>query len=77
MLMEGVVKELTPKAKALAPEETPNQFIFSFVEGVAEITSVPVPHLDAPTPVGAEGDGFTPIDTEILEEMHVVIVSLV
>jgi len=66
-----------PFGKGKPPDEVEYQLMISFVECEAEIFSVPVPHLESPVPVGAEGDGFTPIDTEILEEMHEVIVSLV
>ena len=66
--MLGVVKVVEPDNKAEPPEAAAYQSIVSPVPGVAEIETVPVPHLDAPEPVGATGTVLTVATTAVLEE---------
>ena len=45
--------------------------------GVAEIVTVPVPHLDAPVPAGATGTVFTVAITAVLvADIHPLVVFL-
>ena len=45
--------------------------------GVAEMVTVPVPHLEAPVPEGAAGTAFTVAVTAVLvAEIHPVVVFL-
>ena len=48
-----------PNANAVPPEAAAYQSIVSPVPGVAEIITVPVPHLELAVPVGAAGSGLT------------------
>ena len=50
------------------PLDAEYQSIVCPAPGVAEIFTVPVPHLDAPLPVGAEGAGFTVATTATLDD---------
>ena len=64
--MEGVVKVVLPVVSALPPVAAAYQSIVSPTPGVADIVIVPVPHLAAPLPPGADGRGFTVAVTAVL-----------
>ena len=66
MLIDGVVNEVDELCNAAPPEEAAYQSMVSPVPGVAEIPTVPVPHLDAPVPPGATGTVFTVATTAVL-----------
>jgi hypothetical protein len=74
----GVVKLVAPVANAVPPEAAAYQSIVSPAPGVAEIMTVPVPHLELAVPVGATGTGFTFAVTAVLvDEIQPVVVFLV
>lgn len=57
--MEGVVNEVEPLNKGDPPDEAAYQSIVSPVPGVADMITVPAPHLAAPVPPGVTGLAFT------------------
>ena len=65
-LIEGVVNDVDPLDKAVPPEDAAYQSIVSPPAGVADIITVPAPHLDPPVPDGATGFTFTVADTAVL-----------
>ena len=56
--MLGVVKVVEPDKSAVPPLAAAYQSIVSPAPGVAEMVTVPVPHLDPPVPAGADGKLF-------------------
>ena len=77
VLIEGVVKDVDPLCKAEPPEAAAYQSIVSPPPGVAEMFTVPVPHLDPPVPPGATGIEFTVATTALLvTEKHPDVVFL-
>ena len=75
--MLGVVKLDVFVANAVPPEAAAYQSIVSPAPGVAEIVTVPVPHLELPAPDGADGTAFTVAVTAVLvAEIHPVVVFL-
>ena len=77
--MLGVVKDVVPEppAKTVPPVAAPYQSIVSPAAGVAERVTVPVPHLEAPFPVGGLGIGFIVAVTGVLvDKTHPVVVFL-
>ena len=74
--MPGVVKLVVPVAKADPPEAAAYQSIVAPLLGVAEIFTVPVPHLEPFVPVDV-GNVFTVAVTAVLvAEIHPVVVFL-
>ena len=67
--MEGVVNEVDPVCKAVPLPEEAYQSMVSPDPGVAEMVTVPVPHLEFPDPVGADGDPVTD-NTNVAAESH-------
>ena len=61
-----MVKELDPVVNAVPPLAAAYQSIVSPPPGVAEIVTVPVPHLDAWIATGTAGAGFTVNGTLLL-----------
>jgi hypothetical protein len=55
LLIDGVVKEDELLCKGDPPVAAAYQSIVSPLPGVAEMVTVPVPHLEAPEPAGATG----------------------
>ena len=79
VLIEGVVNEFVPvpPANGLPPAAAAYQSVVSPAPGVAEIATVPVPHLAPFVPVGRAGTLFTVAVTGLLvAEIHVVVVFL-
>ena len=73
----GVVKEVDPLCNAEPPEAAAYQSIVSPAPGVAEIFTVPVPHLEPPVPAGATGKAFMVATTAVLvAEKQAVVVFL-
>jgi hypothetical protein len=67
-----------PLNNKVPPELAEYQSIVSPVAGVAEIVTVPVPHLEPAIPVGAVGDGFTTtiaLPVIVLVQVVVVLVA--
>ena len=60
------MKDVLPLNNAAPPDAAAYQSIVSPADGVAVIVTVPVPHLDAPAPVGADGTVFTVAVTGVL-----------
>ena len=56
--MEGVVKLFEPVSNKVPPVAALYQSIASPAPGVADMLTVPVPHLEPPVPVGAAGTAF-------------------
>ena len=67
MLIDCVVKELFPVANGLPPLAAAYQSIVSPPEGIAEMVTVPGPHLAALVPVGAAGVLLIVAVTAVLE----------
>ena len=77
VLILGVVKDVDPLCNAEPPEAAAYQSIVSPPPGVAEIFTVPVPHLEPPVPEGAAGIEFTVATTAVLvAEKQAVVVFL-
>ena len=75
--MPGVVKELVPLDNGTPPEAASYQSMVSPAAGVAEMVTVPVPHLAAPVPVGALGIVLTVAVTGVrVADTHPVVVFL-
>ena len=77
LLIEGVVNEFVPvpPANGLPPLAAAYQSVVSPAPGVAEIATVPVPHLAPFVPVGRAGMLLTVATTAVLEaEIQVVLV---
>ena len=77
--MLGVVKLVVPvpPARTAPPDAAAYQSMVSPAPGVAEMVTVPVPHLEAPVPVGATGTAFTVAVTAVLvAETQPVVVFL-
>jgi len=75
--MDGVVKLFEPANNNVPPEAASYQSMVSPAPGVAEMATVPVPHLEAPVPEGAAGTAFTVAVTAVLvAEIHPVVVFL-
>jgi predicted secreted Zn-dependent protease len=58
------VNEVAPVARAAPPDGAAYQSIVSPAPAIAEIVTVPAPHVELPTPVGAAGERFTTSVTE-------------
>ena len=75
--MDGVVKDAELLSKADPPVGLAYQSIVSPAPLVAEMVTVPVPHLAAPAPAGLAGTAFTVAAMAVLEaEMQAVDVFL-
>ena len=75
--MDDVVKEFELLSNGDPPEAAAYQSIVSPAPGVAEMLTVPVPHLEPPVPVGAEGILFIVATTAVREaEVQAVVVFL-
>jgi len=59
-----VVNDVAPVDRALPPEVAAYQSIVSPAAALAEMVTVPVPHLELPVPVGGLGTAFTRSVTE-------------
>ena len=71
------MNEVDELCNAAPPEEAAYQSMVSTAPGVAEMVTVPVPHLDAPAPAGATGTVFTVAITAILvADIHPLVVFL-
>ena len=71
------MNEVDPLCKADPPDEAAYQSIVSPPPGVAEMFTVPVPHLEPPVPEGAAGIEFTVAITAVLvAEKQAVVVFL-
>ena len=66
VLIEGLVNEVLPLNKAEPPEAAAYQSMVSLAPGVAEMVTVPVPHLAAPAPDAAAGRALTVATTAVL-----------
>ncbi len=64
--MESVVYEVEPLCNADPPEAAAYQSTVSPAPGVADIVTVPVPHLAAPVPVGAGSEPVIDATTAVL-----------
>ena len=72
-----MVKDVEPLSNGEPPEAAAYQSIVSPAPGVAEMFTVPVPHLDPPVPVGAEGILFIVATTAVRDaEVQIVVVFL-
>ena len=73
-----MVNDVVPVANALPPDATAYQSIVSPALPLADIVTVPVPHLELPVPVGGFGRGFTTsvIEHELWHPLAFVIVTL-
>ena len=68
---------MEPLSNGEPPEAAAYQSIVSPAPGVAEIFTVPVPHLEPPVPDGAAGIAFTVAITAVLDaEVQIVLVFL-
>ena len=77
--MLGVVKLVVPvpPARTAPPDAAAYQSMVSPAPGVAEMVTVPVPHLAAPAPEGAAGRAFMVAVTAVLvAETQPVVVFL-
>ena len=75
--MDGVVKLFEPVNNNVPPDAASYQSMVSPAPGVAEIFTVPVPHLELPVPVGAAGTAFTvAVTVALVAETHPVVVFL-
>ena len=75
--MDGVVKLFEPASNNVPPDAPLYQSMVSPAPGVAEMVTVPVPHLAAPAPEGAAGAAFTVAVTAVLvAETQPVVVFL-
>ena len=75
--MEGVVKLVEAVCNNVPPDAASYQSMVSPAPGVAEMVTVPVPHLEPPVPAGATGTAFTVAVTAVLvAEMHPVVAFL-
>ena len=73
----GEVNVVEPDNRAEPPEAAAYQSIVSPAPGVAEIVTVPVPHLELPLPAGAAGTAFTVATTAVLDaDTQAVVVFL-
>lgn len=71
------MNDVDPLDKAEPPDDDAYQSIVSPAPGVADIITVPVPHLDPPVTDGATGFAFTLADTAVLiAEMQPAVVFL-
>jgi hypothetical protein len=59
------VNDVVPVATAVPPDGEAYQSIVSPAPALAEMATVPVPHLELPAPVGGLGTGFT---TSVIEQ---------
>ena len=62
----AVVKLLDPLSKAVPPLVAANQSMVAPVAGLAEMVTVPVPHLEPAVPVGATGTAPSVATTAVL-----------
>jgi len=73
-----VVKLFELACNNVPPDAASYQSMVSPTPGVAEIATVPVPHLKPPVPVGTAGTAFTVAITAVLvADVHPVVASLV
>jgi hypothetical protein len=73
-----VVNDVVAVANAVPPDDAAYQSIVSPAPALAEIVTVPLPHLELPVPVGVLGNGFTTrvIEQELWHPFAFVMVTL-
>ena len=75
--IDGVVKLFEPASNNVPPDAASYQSMVSPAPGVAEMVTVPVPHLEPTVPVGAAGTAFIVAVTAVLvAATHPVVVFL-
>jgi hypothetical protein len=74
----GVMNDAVPVDRAVPPEGVAYQSIVSPVAALAEMVTVPAPHLEVPIPVGGLGTAFTKsvIEHELWHPLALVMVTL-